>query len=332
MNLALLQMGFLRPAPPLQVVQPSPSQVLQSTASLPATPAPSLPSAPPPPTATPISHVTPLAPPLQVKQPSPSQVLQSTASLPATPSSATGDASTIPATFVKLGHNKIDPLCAACVEPQSGAAEHAEPLRRIAHDDITSEVVSALLQRVLSIDQSDEEGGPLVPEGLLCSVGRALPAVRTEEGREIARKAEAYFAILEILELIPGAAGKRWAEMAAESPKPPAVLWRAHRMNLALLQMGFLIERARSRTAARWLTEQLVKRHPVMWYGRGAGEDVRGWMWLDGGPLRGWVDWEKPEDMEWHFTLEDGWALEPTPASTVLQSMSRSTLRSGAVA
>ena len=34
-------------------------------------------------------------------------------------------------------------------------------------------------------------------------------------------------------------------------------------------------------------------------------------MWLDDGPVRGWVDWEKPEDKAWRFTFEDGWTLEP---------------------
>ncbi len=192
--------------------------------------------------------------------------------------------------------------------PTNGATCAVE-IRGAMADD---EVLITLLERVLSTDQNE-----FVPEGLLCSVGWAFPAAKSEEGKEIAGKAEAYFAILNIFELIPGAAGKRWAEMAAESPKPLTVLWRARRMNLALLHMGFRIERARSRSAAMQLTEQLVKRQLVMWYGRGASENVRGWKWLDGGPHRGWVDWEKPEDKEWCFTLGDGWALvEPTPGQS----------------
>jgi hypothetical protein len=145
---------------------------------------------------------------------------------------------------------------------------------------------------------------------------RALPAVKTEERREIARKAEAYVAIFEILVLIPGSLGEKWAEMAAESPNPPAFFSRAHQMRDILLQMGFMRERAiservNSRRVARQLTEELLKRRPVMWYGKGAGKDVRGWMWLDDGPDRGWVDWENPEDKAWRFTFEDGWTLEP---------------------
>ena len=199
----------------------------------------------------------------------------------------------------------------------SAASEDAVPRHETAmEEELDSEFMNALLDRMLSTDQNDEEEVPFVSESSLCSVERVLPAVKIEEGREIARKAEAFVAILEILVLIPGSLGERWAELAAESPQPRAVFSRAHRVRGVLLEMGFLRERARServrsRKVARRLTEELLKRRPVMWYGRGAGKDVRGWMWLDDGPVRGWVDWEKPEDKEWRFTFEDGWTLEP---------------------
>jgi len=266
----------------------------------------------------------------------------------ATTSSASENANTVPNTSDKPPHTRVDPFCTAGLEPQSYAAEQDEPLRCIAHDDTTSsgitehgsqtqpqwtsfavslhekamprnldsEFMNALLDRLLSTDQTDEEGVPFVSESSLCSMERALPAVKTEERREIARKAEAYVAIFEILVLIPGSLGEKWAEMAAESPNPPAFFSRAHQMRDILLQMGFMRERAiservNSRRVARQLTEELLKRRPVMWYGKGAGKDVRGWMWLDDGPDRGWVDWENPEDKAWRFTFEDGWTLEP---------------------
>ncbi len=199
----------------------------------------------------------------------------------------------------------------------SAASEDAVPRHETAmEEELDSEFMNALLDRMLLTNQSDEEEVPFVSESSLCSVERVLPAVKIEEGREVARKAEAFVAILEILELIPGSLGERWAELAAESPKPRAVFSRAHRVIGVLLKMGFLRERARSERArsrrdARQLTEELLKRRPMMWYGRGAGKDVRGWMWLDDGPVRGWVDWEKPEDKAWRFTFEDGWTLEP---------------------
>ena len=198
----------------------------------------------------------------------------------------------------------------------SAASEDAVPRHETAmEEELDSEFMNALLDRMLSTDQSDEEEVPFVSESSLCSVERVLPAVKIEEGREVARKAEAFVAILEIFVLLPGSLGERWAELAAESPKPRAVFSRAHRMRDVLLEMGFLIEgarlKARSRRRATMLTEELLKRRPVMWYGRGAGKDVRGWMWLDDGPVRGWVDWEKPEDKAWRFTFEDGWTLEP---------------------
>jgi len=198
----------------------------------------------------------------------------------------------------------------------SAASEDAVPRHETAmEEELDSEFMNALLDRMLSTDQNDEEEVPFVSESSLCSVERVLPAVKIEEGREVARKAEAFVAIVEILVLLPGSLGEKWAELAAESPKPLAVFSRAHRMRDVLLEMGFLSEgarlKARSRRSAMMLTEELLKRRPVMWYGRGAGKDVRGWMWLDDGPVRGWVDWEKPEDKEWRFTFEDGWTLEP---------------------
>ena len=198
----------------------------------------------------------------------------------------------------------------------SAASEDAVPRHETAmEEELDSEFMNALLDRMLSTDQSDEEEVPFVSESSLCSVERVLPAVKIEEGREVARKAEAFVAIVEILVLLPGSLGEKWAELAAESPKPRAVFSRANRMRDVLLEMGFLSEgarlKARSRRCATMLTEELLKRRPVMWYGRGAGKDVRGWMWLDDGPVRGWVDWEKPEDKEWRFTFEDGWTLEP---------------------
>ena len=106
----------------------------------------------------------------------------------------------------------------------SAASEDAVPRHETAmEEELDSEFMNALLDRMLSTDQSDEEGVPFVSESSLCSVERVLPAVKIEEGREIARKAEAFVAILEILVLIPGSLGERWAELAAESPKPRAV-------------------------------------------------------------------------------------------------------------
>ena len=151
----------------------------------------------------------------------------------------------------------------------SAASEDAVPRHETAmEEELDSEFMNALLDRMLSTDQNDEEEVPFVSESSLCSVERVLPAVKIEEGREVARKAEAFVAIVEILVLLPGSLGEKWAELAAESPKPLVVFSRAHRMRDVLLEMGFLSEgarlKARSRRSAMMLTEELLKRRPVM--------------------------------------------------------------------
>ena len=92
----------------------------------------------------------------------------------------------------------------------SAASEDAVPRHETAmEEELDSEFMNALLDRMLSTDQSDEEEVPFVSESSLCSVERVLPAVKIEEGREVARKAEAFVAIVEILVLLPGSLGEK---------------------------------------------------------------------------------------------------------------------------